>query len=111
MAKLRPFRGKWYARSRWVDNGNKIEKLTPLRTSSKVTARERIAEVNKVEFLSKPTVLQAMCNPAVQLVTATAYLHPTILHTFFSKILIFEPCVIFFDFKTFTTDLMSSSSI
>ena len=34
MAKLRNFRGKWYARSRWVDNGNKIEKLTPLRTSS-----------------------------------------------------------------------------
>ena len=49
MANLRNFRGKWYARSRWVDNGNKIEKLVPLRTSSKVTARERIAEVNKVE--------------------------------------------------------------
>ena len=49
MATLRNFRGKWYARSRWSNNGNKIEKLIPLRTSSKVTARERIAEVNKVE--------------------------------------------------------------
>ena len=49
MGKLRNFRGKWYARSRWTNNGNKIEKLIPLRTSSKGTARERIAEVNKVE--------------------------------------------------------------
>ena len=49
MATLRNFRGKWYARSRWSDNGNKSEKLIPLRTSSKTTARERIAEVNKVE--------------------------------------------------------------
>tara|TARA_A100001011_G_scaffold212414_2_gene220645 strand:+ start:4309 stop:5442 length:1134 start_codon:yes stop_codon:yes gene_type:complete len=50
MATLRNFRGKWYARSRWSKNGNKIEKLIPLRTSSKVTARERLAEVNKVEI-------------------------------------------------------------
>jgi len=49
MATLRNFRGKWYARSRWVNNGERIEKLTPLRTSSKVTARERLSEVNKVE--------------------------------------------------------------
>jgi len=49
MATLRNFRGKWYARSRWSNNGNKSEKLIPLRTSSKVTARERMAEVNKVE--------------------------------------------------------------
>ena len=48
MAKLRNFRGKWYARSRWSDNGDKNEKITPLRTSSKVTARVRLAEVNKV---------------------------------------------------------------
>ena len=27
MATLRNFRGKWYARSRWSKNGNKIEKL------------------------------------------------------------------------------------
>ena len=49
MATLRNFRGKWYARSRWSNNGNKNEKLIPLKTKSKVTARERIAEVNKVE--------------------------------------------------------------
>ena len=49
MATLRNFRGKWYARSRWSSDGVKGEKLTPLRTKSKVTARERIAEVNKVE--------------------------------------------------------------
>ena len=49
MATLRNFRGKWYARSRWSDNGNKPEKLTPLRTSSKVTARERLTMVNQVE--------------------------------------------------------------
>ena len=49
MATLRNFRGKWYARSRWSSDGVKGEKLTALRTKSKVTARERIAEVNKVE--------------------------------------------------------------
>ena len=49
MAGLRILRGKWYARSRWSKDGIKHEKLIPLRTSSKVTARERIAEVNKVE--------------------------------------------------------------
>jgi site-specific recombinase XerD len=49
MATLRNFRGKWYARSRWSNNGNKSEKLIPMRTSSKVTAHERMAEVNKVE--------------------------------------------------------------
>ena len=49
MANLRNFRGTWYARSRWSENGRKVEKLTPLKTKSKVTARERIAEVNKVE--------------------------------------------------------------
>ena len=49
MATLRNFRGKWYARSRWSSDGVKSEKLTPLRTKSKVTARERVAEVNKVE--------------------------------------------------------------
>ena len=49
MATLRNFRGKWYARSRWSDNGNNPEKLIPLRTSSKVTARERLTMVNQVE--------------------------------------------------------------
>ena len=49
MATLRNFRGKWYARSRWSHDGNKNEKLIPLRTSSKVTALERMGDVNKVE--------------------------------------------------------------
>ena len=39
MANLRNFRGTWYARSRWSENGRKVEKLTPLKTESKVTAR------------------------------------------------------------------------
>ena len=50
MATMRPLRGKWYARIRWSDkNGNRSEETIPLRTSSKVTAHDRIAEVNKVE--------------------------------------------------------------
>ena len=49
MATLRNFRGKWYARSRWSENGKKTEKLIPLKTKSKVTARERLSMVNKVE--------------------------------------------------------------
>ena len=50
MATMRPLRGKWYARVRWSDeNGIRSEETIPLRTSSKVTAHERIAEVNKVE--------------------------------------------------------------
>ena len=40
----------WYARVRWYDNNNiRHEKQIPLRTKSKVTARERLAVVNKVE--------------------------------------------------------------
>ena len=49
MANLKSRRGLWYARIRMVTNGSKTEKQIPLRTSSKTTARERIAEVNKVE--------------------------------------------------------------
>ena len=48
MATLIPRRGVWYARVRWVDNGRK-EKQIPLRTESKVTARERLTMVNQVE--------------------------------------------------------------
>ena len=49
MASLRNRRGNWYARVQsWVD-GSRIEKSISLRTKSKVTAHERIAEVNKVE--------------------------------------------------------------
>ena len=49
MAKLKPRRGSWYARVRCYNNGTEKEVQIPLRTSSKVTAHERIAEVNKVE--------------------------------------------------------------
>ena len=49
MASLKPRRGSWYARVRCCKNGTEKEVQVPLRTSSKVTARERIAEVNKVE--------------------------------------------------------------
>ena len=49
MAKLKSRRGVWYARVLWYNNKLKKEKQVPLRTKSKVTARERLAEVNKVE--------------------------------------------------------------
>ncbi|MAK01939.1 MAG: hypothetical protein CMP35_00670 [Rickettsiales bacterium] len=51
MASLRKRRGVWYARVLWYEKGatKQTEKGVPLRTESKVTARERIAEVNKVE--------------------------------------------------------------
>ena len=49
MANLKLRRGSWYARVRMVVDGKKTEKQIPLKTSSKVTARERITEVNKVE--------------------------------------------------------------
>ena len=51
MATLKKRRGVWYARVQWYKNGQQIqtEKQVPLRTDSKVTARERLAEVKKVE--------------------------------------------------------------
>ena len=50
MAKLKPRRGWWYARVRWYDaNNHEIDRHIPLRTKSKVTAYERLAEINKVE--------------------------------------------------------------
>ena len=49
MASLKKRRGTWYARVLWYDDLRKKEKQIPLRTSSKVTARERITEVNKVK--------------------------------------------------------------
>ena len=42
-------RKKLSSKTRWTKNGTKGETLTPLRTSLKVTAHERIVEVNKVE--------------------------------------------------------------
>ena len=54
MASLKNRRDSWYARVLWYEEKRKKEKQIPLRTSSKVTARERIAEVNKVEDDIKP---------------------------------------------------------
>ena len=42
-------REKWYVRVYYRQNGKNKEKLIPLRTSSKVTARARVLEVRKVE--------------------------------------------------------------
>ena len=50
MAQLRPRRDKYVARIRWyIRTGKRVEKNIPLRTSSKMVARERFAEVIKVE--------------------------------------------------------------
>ena len=51
MATLRNRRGLWYARVKWYVKGIKYqkEKLIPLKTESKVIARERLRIVNKVE--------------------------------------------------------------
>jgi len=49
MATLKPRRGVWYARVLWYLDGRQKERQVPLKTESKVTARERMAEVKKVE--------------------------------------------------------------
>ena len=51
MATLKKRRGKWYARVQWYnqDSTTQTEKQIPLRTESKVTARERSMLVNMVE--------------------------------------------------------------
>ena len=50
MATLKKRRGSWYARVLWYDNtGQKKEKQIPLRTKSKVTARERLVAVGRLE--------------------------------------------------------------
>ena len=49
MASLRKRRETWYARIRWYNGPKRVEKQIPLRTKSKVTARERLAVINKVE--------------------------------------------------------------
>ena len=49
MASLKLRRETWYARTRMVTNGRKTEKQIPLRTKSKVTARERLELVNRDE--------------------------------------------------------------
>ena len=49
MATLKKRRGKWYARIRRWNGVREIEKQIPLRTDSKVTARIRLQEIEKVE--------------------------------------------------------------
>ena len=49
MASLKLRRETWYARIRMVADGRKTEKQIPLRTKSKVTARERLELVNRDE--------------------------------------------------------------
>lgn len=49
MASLRKFGKKWYARVRTWDGKHQSEKLIPLRTESKVEARERLSQVNREE--------------------------------------------------------------
>ena len=49
MASLKNRRGNWYARVLWYEEQKKKEKQIPLRTESKVTARERLSRVNQVE--------------------------------------------------------------
>ena len=49
MATLIERRDKWYARIRFYANGRRIERQIPLLTESKVTARERLSEVNRYE--------------------------------------------------------------
>ena len=51
MATLKKRRGNWYARVLWIKSNSErqTEKQIPLRTNSKVTAYERLAEVKKVE--------------------------------------------------------------
>ena len=51
MASLKNRRGSWYARVLWYKHGEtrQTEKQVPLKTKSKVEARERLSVVNKVE--------------------------------------------------------------
>ena len=49
MASLKNRRGTWYARVLWYEEQKKKEKQIPLRTESKVTARQRLTMVNQVE--------------------------------------------------------------
>ena len=49
MATLKKRRGIWYARVQWWLGDSRKEKQVALKTKSKVIARERLSEVNKVE--------------------------------------------------------------
>ena len=49
MASLKNRRGMWYARVQWYEENQRKEKQIPLKTESKVTARERLSSINQVE--------------------------------------------------------------
>ena len=49
MASLKNRRGMWYARVQWYEENQRKEKQIPLKTESKVTARQRLTMVNQVE--------------------------------------------------------------
>ena len=49
MASLKVMRGKWYARILIWDGARQREQLVPLRTESKVTARQRLSKVESAE--------------------------------------------------------------
>ena len=60
MAILRKRREKWYARTQWrLDSGCLKELETPLRTTSIITARERLSLVNKVESDIKARIINS----------------------------------------------------
>ena len=60
MAILRKRREKWYARTQFrLDSGCLKELETPLRTTSIMTARERLSLVNKVEFDIKAGIINS----------------------------------------------------
>jgi hypothetical protein len=49
MVSLKPRRELWYARVRWYDKGVRKETQVPLKTQSKVTARQRMSVVKQLE--------------------------------------------------------------
>ena len=49
MASLKNRRGVWYARVQWYEENRRKENQIPLKTESKVTARERLTIINQVE--------------------------------------------------------------
>ena len=60
MAILRKRREKWYARTQWrLDSGCLKELETPLRTTSIITARERLSLVNKAESDIKAGIINS----------------------------------------------------
>ena len=57
MASLKAMRGKWYARILIWDGARQREQLVPLRTESKVTARQRLSKVESPEADIKSGVI------------------------------------------------------